>query len=355
MFFNVASVQASDGGAARTRWSAIPLLACALVAASGVMAGPLVYEGDKGPGRGRHVVLIASDHEYKSEEALPQLARILARHYGFRCTVLFGVDAKDGVITPGESNIPGTDALRDAGLMVIFTRFQTLPEEQMGPIVDYLKRGGPVVGLRTATHGFRYPPQSPFAKFDFGYKGADFTGGFGRQILGETWVGHYGPNHKSSTRLEIVPGRESHAILRGVKDMWAEIGAYNADPIAGSEVLAMARPLTGMEPDSPVDPERKPVPAAWTRTYSYEGGKPGRVFTTTYGASGDLVNDGFRRMLVNACFWAAGLEESVTADLETGLVGPYHPTWMKGRTRAAGVKPEDLAGWDSPVWPGAGR
>jgi hypothetical protein len=35
--------------------------------------GPLVYEGEAGPGQGKHIVLIASDHEYRSEEALPAL------------------------------------------------------------------------------------------------------------------------------------------------------------------------------------------------------------------------------------------------------------------------------------------
>ena len=144
-------------------------------------AAPLVYEGGAGTGKGRHVVFIASDPEYKSEETLPALARILGKHHGFRSTVLFGIDEKTGSIKPGNSFIPGTEALRTADLMVIFTRFQNLPAEQMQPIVDYLKRGGPVVGLRTATHGFKIPKESAFAKFDHGYKGADFTGGFGRQ------------------------------------------------------------------------------------------------------------------------------------------------------------------------------
>ena len=90
--------------------------------------------------------------------------------------MLFGVDEK-GDINPGQSNIPGTEALKTADLMVMFTRFQNLPAEQMQPIVDYLKRGGPVVGLRTATHGFKIPKDSAFAKFDYGYKGEDFVGG----------------------------------------------------------------------------------------------------------------------------------------------------------------------------------
>jgi len=315
------------------------------------LAGPLTYEGAAGPAKGKQIVLIASDHEYKSEESLPMLGRILAKHYGATCTVLFGVDPQTGFIRPGNSNIPGTEALKTADLLVIFTRFQNLPPEQMQPIVDYLDRGGPVVGLRTATHGFKIPQDSPFAKYDYQYKGEEFKGGFGRQILGETWVGHYGPNHKSSTRLDIVPDKAGHPILRGVKDMSAEIGAYNAYPIEGSEVLAMAQPLAGMEPTSPSDETKTPMPGAWVRNYKSASGRSGRVFTSTYGASGDLVNEGFRRMLVNACLWTMGLEDAIKPDNDISLVGPFRPTWHGGAKRAKDIKPEELAGWDSPILP----
>jgi len=328
----------------------IPAFA-SLVLTFAAAATPLVYEGGGGPGKGKHVVFIASDHEYKSEEILPALARILSKHHGFKSTVLFGLDETTGDIKPGNSFIPGTGALKTADLMVIFTRFQNLPAEQMQPVVDYLKRGGPVVGLRTATHGFKIPKDSPFAKFDYGNKDADFTGGFGRQILGETWVGHYGPNHKSSTRLDIVPEKAGHPVLTGVKNPWSELGAYNAYPIEGSEILAMAQPLAGMTPDSPNDDTKKPMAGAWVRTYRSESGKEGRVFASTYGGSGDLLNDGFRRMLVNACFWAAGLESAIKPELKTDIVGPYRPTWMGVNKRARSVKPEALAGWDTPILP----
>jgi hypothetical protein len=314
-------------------------------------AARLIYEGTDGPAKGKQVVLIASDHEYKSEEALPMLGRILAKHYGARCTVLFGLDPVTGFIRPGTSNIPGTEALKTADLMVIFTRFQDLPAEQMQPIIDYLDRGGPVIGLRTATHAFKIPMESPLAKYSYDWKSEEYQGGFGRQILGETWVGHYGPNHKSSTRLDIVPEKAGHPILRGVKDMWAEIGAYNAYPIEGSEVLASAVPLTGMEPNSPPNASKTPMPGAWVREYKSVSGKVGRVFTSPYGASGDVVNDGFRRMLVNACLWTLGLEDSIKPDNEIGLVGPFRPTWMGTVKRAQDIRPEELAGWDSPILP----
>lgn len=326
-------------------------LSCTLALAPIGSSAPLVYEGADGPGKGKKIVFIASDHEYKSEEMLPALARILAKHHGFHCSVLFGLDPATGEIKPGQSNIPGTEILKDADLMVIFTRFQNLPAEQMDPIVAYLKRGGPVVGFRTATHGFKIPADSPYAKYDYNYKGADYMGGFGRQILGETWVGHYGPNHKSSTRLDLVPEKTGHPVLRGVSNAWAELGGYNAYPIEGSEILAMAQPLSGMTPDSPVDEAKKPMAGAWVRTYKSESGKEGRVFASTYGGSGDLLNDGFRRMAVNGCFWAVGLEGAITPELNTAIVGPYRPTWMGTTKRNAHVKPEALEGWESPILP----
>ena len=117
----------------------------------------------------------------------------------------------------------------------------------------------------------------------------------------------------------------------------------------------MAQPLSGMKPDSPVDAAKKPMAGAWVRTYkspdSKEGGKEGRVFASTYGASGDVANDGFRRMLLNACFWTMGLESAIKPDLNIALVGPYRPTWMGTIKRNAHVKPEDLAGWDTPILP----
>jgi len=218
--------------------------------------------------------------------------------------------------------------------------------------VNYLKRGGPIVGLRTATHGFKIPAGSRFAKYSNGYPGEDYKDGFGRQVLGEKWAGHYGGNHRQSTRLDIVPEMADHPILRGVKDIWAQCGGYNADPLKPSTVLAMAQPLLGMEPDSENDPKRRPVPGAWTRSYRAESGKSGRVFTSTYGASNDLENEGFRRMLVNACFWAVGLEDAIRADADVSFVGPYNATWRKERgRRKAGLKPEDMSGWESPIVP----
>ncbi len=127
----------------------------------------VVYKGGDGPGKGKNVVLISGDEEYRSEEALPQLAKILAKHHGFNCTVLFAI-GKDGSIDPNRSdNIPGLEALRKADLMIIATRFRDLPDDQMKEIVDYVESGRPVIGMRTATHAFNIKGDKKYARYSW--------------------------------------------------------------------------------------------------------------------------------------------------------------------------------------------
>ena len=321
------------------------------LAATAVAQNPnlIVYQGEQGPGHGKHIVFLAGDHEYRSEETLPALARILAKHYGFKCSVFVTTDPKTGFIEPGSSNISGLEALESADLLVVFLRFQDFPDDQMQQIVDYLDRGGPVVGFRTATHAFQIKrADAKFRKFDWQNKDA-YPGGFGRQILGETWVSHYGTNHKQSSRLVLNPDELKHPILRGVKDVHVQSGGYTANPIEGSHVLARGQILDGMTPDSPPAKDKEQMPVAWYRTYTSSSGKAGRVFTTTHGASEDLLNDGFRRMSINAILWAAGLESSIKPDNNISFVGPFHPSAFAFGGFVKGIKPSDLAGWESGI------
>ena len=319
-----------------------------LMLAETTAAQAVVYEGTTGPGLGKHIVFLAGDHEYRSEETLPELARILARHHGFKCTVLFNVDKETGEIVSGNSNMPGMEALDTADLAVVFLRFQKFPQEQMKHLDDYLNRGGPVIGLRTATHAFKIQDTEPFSKYSYDYKGEDYELGFGHQVLGQTWVGHYGQNHQQSTRITIIDGKKSHPILRGVKDIWVQAGGYVGRPTDG-EILTMAQPLNGMTPDSPVDETKPPQSSEWTRTYKSKSGKVGRVFTSLYGTPEDLLNDGYRRMLVNACFWALGLEDSIKSDANIAFVGPFNPNTFGNGSYAKGIKPEVYAGYESPI------
>ena len=326
----------------------LPLLSFVALAMTSMNAAPLVFQGADGVGNGKHIVFLAGDHEYRSEESLPALARLLAKHHGFKCTVLFNVNKTSGEIEVGNSNMPGLEALDNADLAVVFLRFQQFPEEQMKHFDAYLSRGGPVIGLRTATHGFKTTKDDPFAKYSFDSKVNGYELGFGHQVLGQTWVGHYGANHKQSTRITIVDDKKAHPILRGVKDIWVQAGGYVGKPTDG-EILTMAQPLNGMTPNSPADATKPPMPSEWTRSYRSASGKTGRVFTTLYGTSEDITNDGYRRMIVNGVFWALGLEDAIKPGLNIAFVGPFKPNTFGGGTYARGIKPEMYAGFESPI------
>ena len=308
----------------------------------------VVYEGKQGPGLGKHIVLVSGDEEYRSEEGLPMLAKVLAQRHGFKCTVLFAVNPASGYIDPVVlTNIPGLEALDSADACVLGLRFRELPDAQMKHFVDYLNAGKPVIGLRTSTHAFSYErnKQSPYAKFD--WRNKQWAGGFGQQVLGETWVAHHGNHGKESTRGILNDAFRSHPLLRGVSDLWGPTDVYTVSHLpADATVLVKGQVLTGMQPsDPPVDgPKNNPMmPLVWVRDYKGEGGKTSKIVTTTMGAAVDLQNEGLRRLLVNACYWVCGLESSIPAKANVDYIGDYQPGWFGFGQFKKGVKPDDLS------------
>lgn len=312
----------------------------------------VVYEGDSGPGKGKHILFIASDHEYRGEESCPAIARILAKRYGFKCTVLFG-QTEEGFIKPGSSLIPGIDAIDGADMLFLFMRFLHPDEAWMAKFEGYLDRGGPLLGLRTTTHAFN-GIKGKYAKYNYNHKADDYVGGFGRQILGETWnpglgAGHYGRNHKYATAMHVVPAQAKHPVMRGVKKMHAMAGAYSAVPMPGSIILANNQVLSSMEVGAEPLPNKPPQPAAWVRTYTSKSGNKGRVFCSTQGGSEDILSEGVRRMIINATLWCMGMENEIKADADVSFVGPYNPTTFSFKPSISDARPSEIKGWDSPI------
>ena len=241
----------------------------------------IVLDGAGGAGQGKHIVLVSGDEEYRSEEALPQLAKILAKRHGFKCTVLFAIDRHDGTINPNErDNIPGLESLRKADLLVLFTRFRELPDDQMKEIVDYVDSGRPIIGLRTATHAFAPKAETTYARY--GWQSKQWDGGFGRQVLGETWINHHGQHGRQSTRGLIATGAKQHPILRGIADgdIWGPTDVYTVRlPLGGdSQPLVLGEVLSGMKPeDSPVVGKQNDpmMPVAWVKSYNVAVGQNG--------------------------------------------------------------------------------
>ncbi|MDE0239690.1 MAG: ThuA domain-containing protein [bacterium] len=303
------------------------------------------HKGTSGPGAGKHIVLVSGDEEYRSEEALPMMAKILSAHHGFDCTVLFAIDPETGEIDPEhQTNIPGLDALDSADLMLIFTRFRELPDAQMKHIVDYVNSGRPIMGLRTATHAFQYSRDKtgPYAKYDC--TNEEFEGGFGRQVLGDTWVAHHGHHGYESTRALINPGSKDHPILQGVEDVWGTTDVYAVGELTGNpQVLLDGQVLVGMDHDDEPKPDTITMPIAWIKEYTGDEGKASRVFCTTMGAATDLRSDDLRRLLVNAAYWGMGMEDSIDPSRSVDTVGEYNPTPFGFGTHQKGRRPSDYA------------
>ncbi len=304
------------------------------------------YEGQTGPGAGKHIVLISGDEEYRSEEGLPMLAQILAVRHGFHCTVLFAVDPQTGLIDPvNQTNIPGLQQLESADMMVIATRFRELPDEQMKYIDQYVHSGKPILGLRTATHAFQYSrnKHSPYARYDFADQ--EWPGGFGQQVLGDTWINHHGDHGKESTRGVINPTYREHPILRGVQDIWGPTDVYAIQHLpADAQILVLGQVLTGMQPTDPPLAGKKNdpmMPLLWTKSFTGRSGKASRVICTTMGASVDLQSEGLRRALVNACYWGLGLEDQIPPASDVNYVKPYRPSFFGFGKHQPGVRPAD--------------
>jgi len=343
------------------------LLALLTLAITATAGDWVTYEAKAGPGKGKHIVLLSGDEEYRSEEGLTQLGKILSQRHGFKCTVLFAVDPATGEINPGHvKNIPGTEALNNADLMVILTRFRALPDEQMKPIDDYLMAGKPVIGLRTATHAFN-GIKGAYAHYNNGYSGekTEWKDGFGRLVLGEQWISHHGGHMTEATRGLFAPDTKGSPLLKGIKDgeIWGATDVYgvrlplpgDAKPLVLGQVLVRKGPQDktdrnfGLKPDDEplVDkPDAKnkkndPImPVAWTKSYQLPRGKPGKSFTTTMGSSTDLENEALRRLLVNAAYQLTGLKVPAKADVS--IVGDYQPSAYGFAGHKKGVKPADL-------------
>jgi hypothetical protein len=293
------------------------------------------YPAKAGPGKGRHVVLISGDEEYRSEEALPMLGKILSQRHGFRCTVLFSVDP-DGTINPkASSSLSDPAALDTADAIVMSIRFRAWPDDTMSRFDKYLRAGKPIVALRTSTHAFNgLPKGSPWESWNYNNQG-----GFGKRVLGETWLTHWGRHKVEATRGVIEESQKRHPLLRGITSIFGDTDVYEAYPPSDATVLVRGIVLKGLAPDAAPAEHRKvrstdkqeqavndpPMAVAWTRLHKNDGGTVNRILTTTMGSATDLESEGLRRLVVNGVYWGLGLDVPANADVR--YVDEYVPSF----------------------------
>jgi type 1 glutamine amidotransferase len=302
-----------------------------------------------GTANGKKIVLISGDEEYRSEESCPMLAKILSQKHGFHCTVLFAVNPNGGYIDPNyQNNIPGTQALDSADLMIIGTRFRQLPDDQIAHFAAFLNAGKPVIGFRTATHAFSGDAKTG----DF--KWADF----GLNILGEQWVNHHGDHMKEGTRSVIEAANAENPVLRGVGEIFATSDVYGIANLDQKDATILLRGAVTetLDPTSKnLDgPKNNPMmPLAWLREYTAPNGSTkGTALCTTLGASTDFADEDLRRMMVNAALVLTGQKVPDKADV--GFVDPFKPTNYRaigheGFYQERNLKPSDYGLGNSPA------
>lgn len=213
-----------------------------------------------------NIVLAIAEDEYHAKETLPEFAKTeLEGRLGFHCTILQS-DSK--------TDLQGTEALKDADLLIMFMRRRTLPEAQLKAFKDYFDSGRPVVALRTSCHAFQN-----WLEFD-------------KIVLGCNYNNHYTP--RGTLKIEQAIGAADQPILKGIPKTFSSTSSlYKVLPLAPTcQAL-----LTGTWEDKP------PEPVAWTNHY-----KGGRVFFTSLGDPDDFHQPVFRTLLTNGVLWALGRE-----------------------------------------------
>jgi hypothetical protein len=201
---------------------------------------------------------------------------------------------------------------------------------------DRLGRAGkPIVALRTSTHAFNgFPKGSRWESWNY-----NNDGGFGKRVLGETWLTHWGKHKVEATRGAIEPAQQSHPVLRGITAIFGDTDVYEAYPPPDATVLVRGIVLKELTSSAPPADYRKPrstdkqeqgvndppMPVVWTRDYRNESGTTNRILTTTMGSATDLENEGLRRLIVNAVYWGLGMEVPRAADVT--YVDEYQPSF----------------------------
>jgi uncharacterized protein len=268
-------------------------LATALATSMAAEIPPTVahLEGKEGE---PHIVFVTGDEEYRSEETMPMLARILHRDHGFTVSVCFALT--DGIIDPNRTdNIEGLEILADADMMVVNTRFRNLPDDQLKHITDFAETGKPMAGFRTATHAFRYGGDNPMDK-EWPHK-----------VFGLPWISHHGGGN--STDALIADDQADHPVLRGVEPFHARSWLYHSPTLLESATpLLVGRAVQGAEPGG--EHFSDPYVVAWVHHYEGEAGTS-RVFFTTLGHPYDFKQESMRKLALNGILWALDREDDI--------------------------------------------
>ena len=229
------------------------------------------------PAKKAHIVfLITKDtNNYEADITIPVFAQKLRKEHGYDVTVLLGEGDH------GSYRYPNTDALSKADLLVVFARRIALPHEQMKAIKDYINKGKPVVGIRTANHAFKV--MGPIEN------GHEDWFEFVADVLGCENKG-YGP-HEEGYDPTVLPEAANHPIVKNVQPtQWHSKGSLYLVNLLDKQAVVL---MQGRHKENV-------QPVAWTRTAPSKN----RVFYISLGHPTDFALPQFNMILVNGIKWA---------------------------------------------------
>lgn len=227
-----------------------------------------------------HVVMLIGEREYHTAKSLP----IFAKQHLYK-------DMKVSYVLASEDDgnlFVGVEAVRDADLLLVSVRRRALPKAHLQMIRDYVDRGGPVVGIRTASHAFslRNEPAP---------QGHDVWPEFDAEVFGGNYQGHHGNKQEGGVVTYVWSSVADEQTKRwpmlGVDQAKTTSWLYKTSPLGpGANVLMMGRVN-----------DRKPYePVTWTNIH--KGG--GRAFYTSLGHPDDFADESFQQMLKAGIEWA---------------------------------------------------
>ncbi|QDU21544.1 PVC-type heme-binding CxxCH protein [Urbifossiella limnaea] len=213
------------------------------------------------------VVLVSGSFEYKSDESLAAFRKQLESANPVECVTVAAKAEKD-------ANLPGLEALEKADVAVFFTRRLQIKGDDLERVKKYVASGKPVVGVRTASHGFQN-----WLPMDAEVFGGDYKGHFGAGVV-----------------ADVTPEKaaRNHPVLKGVAAFKSN-GSLYKNPAVASDVTVLLR---GAIP-------KQDEPVAWLRERGNQ-----RVFYTSLGHPDDFRDANFLRLLVNAIAWTSRTELS---------------------------------------------
>lgn len=214
------------------------------------------------PATNWRVALISGSLEYKSDESLAAFQTLLEANHPVECVRMF---------RRTDTDIAGLDRLADCDLAVFYTRRLKPVDSQLSLLKRYVESGKPVLGVRTASHGFQ------------NWLAMD------KEVFGGDYKNHW----KAGPRCEValVEKNRDHPVLRGVKPFGSPGSLYKNERLAAdvTVLLTAATPLAT-------------EPVAWVRERPVNN-RTQRVFYSSLGHPDDFGEPSFRRLLVNAVGW----------------------------------------------------